>query len=148
MRSPYTRRSIQSLLNKLKKQLFIDDDDEECKVGYSRPVRSNELSDFVTNSPLCIKPIVQCVISHAEESEAYGRKSPCFFKVNEDTDNLVYNQDHFTFYTKYTTNEIVNNDEETKFLCSIASKTGDEVDISEYLIMKSNVIINCSYQYA
>ena len=101
--------------NLLKNQLFIPDVIEEEKYDQN-------MSEYTENVPVVLKPIISYIIEKSLENESDDACLPCFFKINEQTDNLIYNQDCFSFYTKYTTHEIINNDKETKFLCEILSQ--------------------------
>ena len=127
--------------NLLKNQLFIPDVIEEEKYDQN-------MSEYTENVPVVLKPIISYIIEKSLENESDDACLPCFFKINEQTDNLIYNQDCFSFYTKYTTHEIINNDEETKFLCEILSQHDWEADISQYLITKSDYIVKCGFDYA
>lgn len=89
----------------LKSQLFLD------KVSIEEEKISDDEFEL-EHTPECLKPIVANLINMLKAS------TPWIFKVNEETDNLVYNQDHFSFYSKYTSYDIINNDLETQFLWS------------------------------
>lgn len=94
------------LSSKLRSQLFLDIllNEEEKKMEASN-----------SSSPKCLQSILEYLFD-ALNTEGH---LPSLFKINKDLDNLVFNQDHFTFYTRYTTADISNVDEETRFILSV-----------------------------
>jgi len=113
-------------------------------LGIIHAEEEQKISNVEVDWPECIKPIVK----YLKESPTDELWETWLFKINEETDNLILNENNFSFYTKYTTEEIINNDEETKFLCGIKTKEGYEVEISQYLIMKSDALLDCSFDKA
>lgn len=114
---------------------------------------------ILSNSPILIKPIIEFMFkpikgtnlesmaSKEETKDQYHFQSNANLKwnygyfnnglsmllsINNEANNLIYNQDHIMVYWKFIDFGILTNDPEVQFLQSLVEKSVDENDVYHY----------------
>lgn len=86
-----------------------------------------------TSCPECLKPIISYLLSVPDLLSA------SIFTIDDQSDTLIYNQNNFTFYSKFLSSYYKS--PESLFLSSLLSKDNFPCDLSQYLLLKTSCLL-------
>ena len=107
---------------------------------------SNILDCIIQNTPNALRIIARHLFD--KENLHQIDNTPYILWINEETDNLVVNEEFMSLYNKLLDIELLDSHSEDKLLNQLLKETKGTLDLSDYAAIKTNLVLNCSYEYA
>ena len=101
---------------------------------------------IIQNTPMALRTVVKHLFS--EENQNKIDNTPFVLWINEETDNLVINEDFISIYNRLLDFDTLDTNSEDKLINILLNESKDHIDLCDYATIKTNLILNWTYEYA